>query len=152
MTDIEQLLAREAIRETKARYCRLLDTKCWDEWGQVFTENVEMDVSDDVKNIPGAVTIVRGRQVVVEQTRSIIAGATYMHHVHGCEMTFVSDTEAKVIWGMEDWITFPDDIPGPFRSQHAFGFYHETYRLDGDVWRIAALKLVRQHKTVEPRP
>ena len=119
--------------------------------GEVFTEQVVMDVSDNVKHIPGAITIVRGRQAVVDQTRGIIAGATNMHHVHGCEITFVSDREAQVIWDMEDWITFPDDIPAPFRSQHAFGFYHETHHLDGSSWRIAALRPARQRKTIVAR-
>ncbi|HLS97639.1 MAG: nuclear transport factor 2 family protein [Porticoccaceae bacterium] len=151
MTDLEQLLAREAIKETKARYCRLLDTKQWDDWGQVFTADVEMDVSDDVKHIPGALTLVKGRARVVEQTRTIIDPGTCMHQVHSPEIRFVSATEAAVIWTMEDWITFPDEVPAPFRTQHAFGHYHETYRLDEGVWRIARLRLARLHKRITPR-
>lgn len=151
MTEIEQLLAREAIRETKARYCRLLDTKCWEEWGQVFTADVEMDISDDVKNIPGAATFVQGRHTVVEQTRAIISQGNYMHHVHSPEIEFITDDEAQVIWAMEDWMTFPDDVPAPFTSQRAFGHYHERYRLDDGAWRIAAIKLVRIHKEIQLR-
>lgn len=82
MNDIEMLLAREAIKETKARYCRFLDTKQWREWGDVFTDDMEMDVSDDVADIPGAATLVKGRETVVNQTRDIISAGTYMHHVH----------------------------------------------------------------------
>ena len=151
MNDIEMLLAREAIKETKARYCRLLDTKQWGEWGDVFTDDMEMDVSDDVADIPGAATLVKGRETVVNQTRDIISAGTYMHHVHSPEITFVSDTEARVIWAMEDFITFPDHTPAPFKSQRAFGHYHETYRLDGGQWRIARLKLERQFKDITPR-
>ena len=28
----------EAIKQLKARYCRYLDTKQWDDWRQLFTE------------------------------------------------------------------------------------------------------------------
>ena len=37
MAPDESLLAIEQIRQLKARYFRLLDTKQWDEWGEVFT-------------------------------------------------------------------------------------------------------------------
>ena len=34
-----------AIANVKAAYCRLLDTKDWDGWGQLFTEDFELDVT-----------------------------------------------------------------------------------------------------------
>jgi 3-phenylpropionate/cinnamic acid dioxygenase small subunit len=33
----EQTLDKEAIRELKARYFRLMDTKDWDGWKELFT-------------------------------------------------------------------------------------------------------------------
>jgi hypothetical protein len=35
-----------AICNTKADYCRLLDTKQWEAWSQVFTEDVVVDVPE----------------------------------------------------------------------------------------------------------
>jgi hypothetical protein len=152
MTELEELRAREAIRETKARYCRLLDTKRWAEWAEVFTADVEMDVSDDVRGIPGAEPRIRGRDTIVSQTRNLVGAANYMHQVHSHEIDFVSDTEARVIWAMEDWVSFPDSVPqAPFRTMRAYGHYHETYVRDAGVWRIAALKLARVHKVIESR-
>lgn len=150
MTPIEELMAREAIRETKARYCRLLDTKRWEEWGELFTEDIEMDVSEDVKRIPGAATVLKGRAVVVAQVRAIIHPTRSVHQVHHPEIRFLSDTEAEAIWAMEDDVVFPDGIPAPFRSKQAFGHYYETYRREDGAWRIARLKLVRLIEHIVP--
>lgn len=144
MTELEQLLAREAIRETKARYCRFLDTKQWEQWGQQFTPDVEMDVSEDVPEGSDADPIVRGRQVVVDQVRMLVGAARTVHQIHSPEITFISATEATMISAMEDWVTFPDDLKNaPFKSMHAYGHYHETYRYSDGAWRIARLKLTR---------
>ena len=50
MTSLEQLLDIEAIRAVKARYCRMLDTKDWDGFAGLFTEDAVMDVSQDTGN------------------------------------------------------------------------------------------------------
>ncbi len=149
--NIEELSAREAIRETKARYCRYLDTKRWTEWGAVFTDDVEMDVSDDVQGIPGAAARIRGRETIVNQTRALVGAADCMHQVHSHEITFLSAHEARVTWAMEDSVSFPDEVPAPFKSMRAHGHYHETYKCENGVWRIAALKLTRVHKSIVPR-
>ena len=41
MSDFNDWLA---IANVKAAYCRLLDTKDWQGWGQLFTEDVVVDV------------------------------------------------------------------------------------------------------------
>lgn len=38
-----RLEAYIAISEVKARYCRALDTKDWEGYGDVFTDDVELD-------------------------------------------------------------------------------------------------------------
>jgi hypothetical protein len=143
MNDQEELLAREAIKETKARYCRLLDTKQWHDWGQVFTEDVEMDVGDDIKEDMGVPSKISGRQAMVDQVRGLVGPARTIHQVHSSEIDFVSVTEARVVWAMEDWTTFPDGIDAPFKSVNGLGYYHETYRLEDGFWRIASLRLER---------
>ena len=37
---------RIAIEETKARYCRFLDTKDWEGFASTFTEDLRQDTSD----------------------------------------------------------------------------------------------------------
>lgn len=143
MTPLEELIAREAIKEVKARYCRLLDTKQWEAWGECFTDNVVMDVTDDVGDIPDAQNIITGRQAVVEQVCKLIHPSLSTHQVHSCEINFSSASEATVIWAMEDWVTFPDGHGLPFKSVNGRGYYHETYHQDSGSWRIAKLRLQR---------
>lgn len=39
------LLEIEAIKQLKARYCRFLDTKQWDDWRALFTDDFVSDTS-----------------------------------------------------------------------------------------------------------
>ena len=43
----ERLVELEAIKQLKARYFRLMDTKEWLPFSQVFTDDVVVDVSHD---------------------------------------------------------------------------------------------------------
>jgi 3-phenylpropionate/cinnamic acid dioxygenase small subunit len=151
MNPLDELIAREAIKEAKARYCRLLDTKQWDAWGECFTDDVVMDVTDDVGDIADAQAIIKGRQAVVEQVSKLIHPSRSIHQVHSCEITFTSASQANVIWAMEDWVTFPDGHDLPFKSVNGLGYYHETYRLDSGTWRIAKLRLERIQREFSPQ-
>ena len=42
--DASDLVEIEAIRQLKARYFRLLDTKQWDAWLEVFTEDFQAEI------------------------------------------------------------------------------------------------------------
>ena len=152
MSPVEELIAREAIKETKARYCRLLDTKQWDDWGGCFTDDIVMDVTDDLRDIPDAEPIIKGRQAVVEQVSKLIHPSLSTHQVHSCEITFSSASEASVIWAMEDWVTFPDGHGLPFKSVNGRGYHHETYRLDGGTWRIDKIRLERLQRVFTAEP
>lgn len=149
MDALERLEAMAAIRALKARYCRLLDTKSWEEWGQVFTADVVMDVSDDVKPDMGE-PLISGRSKVVEQVRGLMQLAVTAHQVHEPEITLKEPGKASGIWAMQDFVCWPDGVesPAPFRSMRAFGWYEEDYAIEDDQWRIARLKLVRQHAEV----
>ena len=44
--DVAALNDIESIKQLKAQYCRLLDTKQWDAWRQVFTDDFVSDTSE----------------------------------------------------------------------------------------------------------
>ena len=135
-----------AIRRLKSRYCRLLDLKQWDAWGALFTVDALMIVKDDVPADLGDPTI-RGRAAIVEQTRRIVHSSRCVHQVHEPDITLTSPTAAEGIWGMHDYITWPDDVvpPVPFRSAEGFGYYYEKYLCVDGRWLIASLDLRRLH-------
>jgi len=125
----------EAIKQLKARYFRLMDTKDWAGFRAVFTPDVRVDVSGD-----GA-GVYEGLDVFMTMLEPTLCEVVTVHHGHTPEIEITSPTTATGIWAMEDHLRFPPG--GPVGELHGYGHYHETYvKVDGD-WRIKSTKLVR---------
>lgn len=146
MDGLNMLLDREAIRTVKARYCRFLDTKDWDNFIALFTPDAVMDVREDSGNPP-----LQGRAAILEQVRLAVDDARTAHQVHFSEIELRGD-EAHVITPMQDrvvWEPGKSRVPGA-QSITGFGHYTETYvRHDGE-WRISYLKLSRLYIDLHP--
>jgi hypothetical protein len=145
MNSLADFAALRAIEGTKARYCRFLDTKRWQEWGLLFTEHASLDVSEDVTPDMGP-QVVHGRAAIVAQVRGVVDTARTTHQVHSPEITLTSATSAEAIWAMQDVVVWPEGVSRPvpgLNSLTGFGHYHETYALEAGEWRIATLKLTR---------
>jgi len=136
--DAATLVAIEQIRQLKARYFRLMDQKRWDEWVDVFTEDVRIDTPDDT---PGAEPIV-GRDAFVAFLTPILEGVVTAHHGHTSEITVTGPDTAEGIWTMQDVLDWPPAAGGALMV--GTGWYEETYRRCADGrWRIATLLLRR---------
>jgi uncharacterized protein (TIGR02246 family) len=122
----------EAIKQLKARYCRLMDTKDWAGYRQVFTDDVTMDTTDS----GGAV--ITGADQFLEFLVAAIGEVITVHQCHTPEIDITSPTTATGIWAMEDMLRFPDG-----NDMHAYGQYHETYEKGAGQWRIKSSKLTR---------
>ncbi len=120
-----------AIVDLKAVYCRLLDEKDWEAWGEVFTEDVENDLT-----AAGAGTS-KGREALVTETRQEFQTVKTVHQVHFPEITIDGD-QATAIWPMQDRLVWENG-----RSLTAYGHYHDTYRRTAQGWRIASMRLTR---------
>ena len=125
----------EAIKQLKARYFRLMDSKDWDGLAQVFTPDVEIDMIGE----GGGVT--RSVEEYLPYLRENIEDVTTVHHGHMPEITLDSPTTAHGVWAMEDKLWWPEG--GPLVHLHGYGHYHETYAKAGDEWRIKTLRLTR---------
>ncbi len=142
MDQLETLLAIEAVRAVKARYCRMLDTKDWDGFAALFTSDAVMDVSQDTGNPP-----ITGIDAIVAQVRFAVDHAASSHQVHTPEITLDGPDAAHGVWAMQDrvvWQEGKSPIPG-VGSITGYGQYHESYRLEDGVWKIASLRLTRFH-------
>ena len=142
----EQLDDLKAIQELKARYCRFMDTKQWDQWRTLFSEDLVMDVSDDVPEELGT-AITHGRDKSTAQVEAFVGHAITVHQVHTPEIALTSDRSATGLWAMADVVIWPEGtspMPG-VNSIHGYGHYHETYCKEADGWKIATLKLTRLH-------
>jgi len=138
MTPAEELLAIEKIKQLKARYFRLMDTKRWDELGSVFAAAAELDVRQDAGQDAGHV---RGRERIVDAIRSAVDAARTVHHGHMPEIELSGPDSARGTWSMYDYVEWPAEAGR--RGFHGFGHYEETYRIEDGAWRIATLRLTR---------
>tara|TARA_R110000824_G_scaffold19504_1_gene75364 strand:- start:2349 stop:2795 length:447 start_codon:yes stop_codon:yes gene_type:complete len=147
MDALQIFQAMEDIRLVKARYCRFLDTKDWDGFTSLFTADAVMDVQEDTGNPP-----ISGVDAIVAQVRFAVDHAASSHQVHTPEITLDGPAKAHGVWAMQDrvvWQTGKSPIEG-IASITGYGQYHENYRLDEDVWKIAALRLSRFHVDMHP--
>ena len=120
-----------AICELKARYCRCLDTKDWDGYAAVFTEDLVLDTTGSGGER------VAGRDAAMAMVRGSVERAITTHHVHSPEIRVEGD-EATAIWAMQDRNIWPNG-----RTLLGFGHYHERYRREGGAWKIAESRLTR---------
>jgi hypothetical protein len=114
-----------AICNTKADYCRLLDTKQWDQWAQVFTEDVFVDVPES------------GAPPITTRDDFVWPLSKLLADVHA-PLIEIEDDTAKVIWAMQDRLIWPDG-----KKMTGWGHYHEEYRRTENGWKIARLLLTR---------
>jgi uncharacterized protein (TIGR02246 family) len=139
MTNSEQLLAIEEIKQLKARYFRCMDTKDWAGFEAVFAPDASVDYTP-----PGADSAdwsASGRERIVEFVRRIVEPAITVHHGHMPEVEVTSPTTARAIFAMEDLIWWPEGSRR--RTLHGWGHYHESYiKMDGK-WLIKTLRLTR---------
>lgn len=122
----------EAIRQLKARYCRLMDTKDWVAYRQLFIDDVVMDTTESGGGV------IEGADDFLAFLVEAIGDVTTVHHCHTPEIELTAPTTAAGVWAMEDMLRFPDGS-----ELHGYGHYHETYVKTADGWRIASSRLSR---------
>ena len=140
MTDIERLLAIEAIKMVKAKYFYGLDHKDWDLWRrEVFASDASLHVPE-FRPEPWV-----GIDTIIEWVAASTGDQISVHHGHMPIIEITSDTTATAIWAMEDRLYRTKEYPldGGHTYLHGFGHYHETYRLTEQGWRIHSTQLTR---------
>lgn len=120
-----------AVAAVKAAYCRLLDTKDWEGWGQLFTDDVEFDLRETGGDV------LRGRDAVLTSVRGSIETTKTAHQVHFPEIAIDGDS-ATAIWPMQDRLHWEDG-----RTLTGYGHYHDEYVKQDGRWRIARQRLTR---------
>lgn len=133
MNPHDALVEIEQIKKLKARYCRLLDTKDWAAWRELFTDDFVSDTSP-----AGGKRIAGGDDFVAFVSRVLKPSRTTVHMVHTPEIEIVSPTTATGIWALEDFVRLAPGV-----KLRAYGHYTETYRKTDDCWRIATSTLTR---------
>jgi hypothetical protein len=154
MDALARLVAIDDIKQLKARYFRLMDTRDFNGMAGVFCRDAFFDCSEGMYATPvggkpeGMVgAVIHGRDAIMAWIRGAFAEQTGTHQGHCHEITIDSDTEAHGVIAMEDYIRGLDR-KSPLI--HATGHYWERYRVEDGAWRIAETKLTRLFNDLDP--
>jgi hypothetical protein len=164
MNDLDTVLAYQEISKCKARYCFACDTKNWDLYGSVFTEDAEMDLrgytlalhpitgswvragSDlDFEYLKEVEDLVKwpvvGRRAIVAMVREMADSMTSFHKLFTPIIDVTSDRTAKAIWPMEDVLHYA--AGGKISFLNGMGHYHETYENVRGNWLLKTVSISR---------
>ena len=105
MTDVEKLLAIHAIEDLFAKKLRYMDLKMWDAYAGLHAQDAysetwkhSLPTQDQPVSSEGTRGRVVGPQSIAAQLARVFTHPTpitSVHHCHGAEIEFLSDTEAK---------------------------------------------------------
>lgn len=139
MTDAGDWPDIEAIKQLKARYCRLLDTKDWAGWREIFTDDFVSDTT------PSGGVRITGADNMIEFIKKTLGKPSQptVHQVHAPEITLTSPTTATGIWALNDVVRLAPGV-----NLQGYGHYHETYEKTDGQWRIKTSTLTRLREDV----
>jgi Ketosteroid isomerase-related protein len=137
---LEHLNDIEDIKQLKARYCRLIDQKKWDELEADFVADAEIEIAgapggaEDTQRFSTA-------HAFIEGLRQLMGPLVSVHQVHAPEIEILDAETARGTWTISDRLVFPEG--SALKILHGWGIYHETYRKVSGVWRFASVRLER---------
>jgi hypothetical protein len=108
-----------------------MDQRKWDAWSEVFTEDIEMRVTNSGKVLHA----LKGRELVVSTVRSLNVHNRSIHHGHTPEIKLTSPSTAIGIWAL--WDTYLRDDGG--RRTDSYGYYEDHYIRQDGVWKIRSV-------------
>lgn len=146
-SDLERRIRRlediEEIRTLKARYFRCVDFRLWDEFADLFTDDLEVEFVESTSDPKGK------DEFLASVARHFVTGYS-VHHGHQPEIEIVDETTAKALWPMYDRVESPAD--SGYVSHEGWGHYTETYRrCDDGRWRISRSRLTRIERYELPK-
>ncbi len=140
----------EQIKQLKARYIRLLDTKKWSQFRELFADDFRFysepsgDPRPDTKPSDTSAD-----DFVRRISNSKLAPQAVMHQGHMPEIEITGENSARGIWGLS-WYEFID-APDRLAAFKQLGHYHELYVKEADgKWRIKESRVttMRRETTV----
>ena len=131
--ELQDLIAIEEIKQLKARYFRLMDQGRWQEFAELFTDDVEQSWKPAPGEPPAGA---RGRETVVSYIRESVAGMRSVHHGHMPEIEITSDTTATGVWALFDYCSQGETV-----IFNGAGYYRDSYIKRDGRWLIQSTLL-----------
>jgi hypothetical protein len=127
------------IQLLKARYTRFLDTKQWDAFRDLLTDDFESFISLSWKP-ESTEPNYRSADDLVAYLSARASTRVTVHQCHTPEIEFLDEDTATGIWALFSWA----DEPEREFAVKNYGHYHERYRRCPDGrWRISWQHLTR---------
>jgi hypothetical protein len=145
MNALDRLVIAADLQALKARYFRCLDSKDWDGFESLFTEDAVFDMRDGRGTGLDPDAVVQGAGAIRRFVSEAVATLVTVHQGHVPEIEVRDGSNASAVWPMHDVLLPSAGADALFRRFEGFGHYHERYRRTEQGWRIAALKLTRLH-------
>ncbi len=143
ISDLERLVAIDAIQQLRARFARALDTQDWAAFQAVFAPDAVLDATSE--GDAGGRRV--GPEAITAFISTSLAEGGSVHHAHMPEIELTSPITARGIWAMEDWLDWPAEAAVAkshgFRKLHGYGHYHEIYERVEGVWLVKSFTLKR---------
>ncbi|MGH2662478.1 MAG: nuclear transport factor 2 family protein [Actinomycetota bacterium] len=125
----------EEIKQLKARYFRLMDTKQWSEWSENLT-------ADCVLEYTGGPDIrMEGRDAVVAFVSGALGESVSVHQGHMPEIEITGSGTARGTWAMSDVVEWTGDLKA--NSLRGYGHYEDEYVKENGTWRIRRMRITR---------
>ena len=139
LPSVADLQDMEAIRQVKARYVRYGDTKNWEGFRELLTEDFEAHYDGlprATQESPSSGGI-NGLDMFLQAFPAMLSNCITIHHLYSNEIVITGSSTATGIWAMHDVVNLPTCT---FRG---WGHYHEEYeKLDGQ-WKIKKIRVTR---------
>ncbi|SDZ49080.1 nuclear transport factor 2 family protein [Herbiconiux ginsengi] len=133
ISDLDRLIAIEAVKRLKSRRDRALDTKDWATFRSLHAPEHE-SANDGFASW-------KGRDTLVERSMALLSGMTTVHQCHTPDIVIDAPDRASAVWYLEDQLYWTQDDEEHWI--HGFGFYHErSERRDGE-WVFTHRRLQR---------
>jgi hypothetical protein len=136
MQAVDRLLAIEEIKILRARWCRFLDERCWQDIGALLCDDACLDLSGATPGAP----VVRGASEIAAFVSARYGSDERLLHLNFMpEIEVMSSTEATGIWRQEVFLksSFVEGV----RHGHGYGTVHDCYEKCGDVWKFKSIYL-----------
>lgn len=127
--DLQEISDRLQIEALLARYARGVDTRDWDLWRSVFTEDAIVDYSS-------AGAVCGTRDEVADWLEQALGAMPMMQH-------FISNIETEIagdIATVRAMFYNPMRLPGLDEPSFCGGYYHHTMTRTAAGWRSSALR------------
>jgi hypothetical protein len=143
MTDdaVQRLLDIEELKKLKYRYFRLMDAKEWEQFEDLFTEDLEMNfaIPDEQFHPVGATITPEGwarvdRDGLLDWVRATSEGFTILHLAHMPEIEITGPDTATGTWSMTDFTRW--DASGDPTWYRSYGGHVEDYVRTAAGWKI----------------